>query len=259
MVSRQITSLFLNNFCVFQLSTKALKGTTLVHSKVFKPTSFVLAKSYIYKHCSFLLICAITGILHLRNMHYYFLKLHVLCYNKSRSRKKNKKTFFPLLPLVALRWCPVNSEVWNISRFKNKKSHQSFRSHLLHRGLRGTSIHDVIFAEPSGGGVWRETKQNQKQKATQTWVSSEFSAAVCVALYRDELLYAGGAALVDGAAPRVGGRPQLVALAEDVGHGVGAALDVAAVEERAAVVADLLHPVQDQVGLSMEGEGRRRC
>lgn len=64
---------------------------------------------------------------------------------------------------------------------------------------------------------------------------------------------------MDGAVPRVGGRPQLVALAEDIGHGVGAALDVAAVEERAAIVADLLHPVQDQVGLPVEGEGQRAC
>lgn len=110
-----------------------------------------------------------------------------------------------------------------------------------------------------GGEQRGQTKPNKskKQKATQTRVSSEFGVAVCVALYRDELLHAGGAALVDGAAPRVGGRPQLVALAEDIGHGVGAALDVAAVEERAAVVADLLHPVQDQVGLPAEEEGRR--
>lgn len=62
---------------------------------------------------------------------------------------------------------------------------------------------------------------------------------------------------MDGAAPRVGGRPQLVALAEDVGHGVGAALDVAAVEERAAVVADLLHPVQDEVGFPAKREARQ--
>lgn len=113
-------------------------------------------------------------------------------------------------------------------------------------------VEEVVGREPRG-----QTKLNQskQQKAAQTQVSSEFGVAVCVALYRDELLHAGGAALVDGAAPRVGGRPQLVALAEDVGHGVGAALDVAAVEERAAVVADLLHPVQDQVGLPAEGGG----
>lgn len=52
-----------------------------------------------------------------------------------------------------------------------------------------------------------KTKQIKKQKATPTRVSSEFGVAVCVALYRDELLHAGGAALVDGAAPRFGGRP----------------------------------------------------
>lgn len=63
---------------------------------------------------------------------------------------------------------------------------------------------------------------------------------------------------MDGTAPRVGLRPQLVALAEYVGHSVGAALDVAAVEQRAAVVADLLHPVQDKVGLSADREGWRQ-
>lgn len=37
--------------------------------------------------------------------------------------------------------------------------------------------------------------------------------------------------------------PALIAAAVDVGHGVGAALDVGAVQEGAAVVADLLRSV----------------
>ena len=43
--------------------------------------------------------------------------------------------------------------------------------------------------------------------------------------------------------PRVAGGPALVAPAVHVGHGVGAALDVGAVQERPAVMANLLHPV----------------
>lgn len=54
---------------------------------------------------------------------------------------------------------------------------------------------------------------------------------------------------MQGALPVARG-PALVAAAVDVGHGVGAALDVGAVQEGAAVVADLLRPVQDQVGFS---------
>lgn len=44
--------------------------------------------------------------------------------------------------------------------------------------------------------------------------------------------------------------PALVAAAVDVGHGVRAALDVGAVKEGPAVVADLLCSVEYQVGLS---------
>lgn len=45
-------------------------------------------------------------------------------------------------------------------------------------------------------------------------------------------------------------RWEAFAAAVDVGHGVGAALDVGAVQERAAVVAELLRSVQYQVGFS---------
>lgn len=52
--------------------------------------------------------------------------------------------------------------------------------------------------------------------------------------------------------------PALVAAAVDVGHGVGAALDVGAVQEGAAVVADLLRSVQYQVGFSTVGAEENR-
>lgn len=101
----------------------------------------------------------------------------------------------------------------------------------------------------------RSGREKKKKKgAVQTPASSEFGVAVCVALYRDELFHAGGATLVYGAVPRVGRRSHLVALAEDVRHGVGAALDVRAVEKRATVVADLLHPMKYQVGFPRKGE-----
>lgn len=49
-----------------------------------------------------------------------------------------------------------------------------------------------------------------------------------------------------------------VAAAVDVGHGVGAALDVGAVQEGPAVVADLLHSVQYQVGFSTVAPQEKR-
>lgn len=52
--------------------------------------------------------------------------------------------------------------------------------------------------------------------------------------------------------------PALVAAAVHVGHGVGAALDVGAVQEGPAVVADLLRSVQDQVGFSKVGPEEKR-
>lgn len=54
--------------------------------------------------------------------------------------------------------------------------------------------------------------------------------------------------------PRGARRPALLAPAVDIRHGVCAALDVAAAQERPAVVADLLHPSKNQVGLSIERE-----
>lgn len=52
--------------------------------------------------------------------------------------------------------------------------------------------------------------------------------------------------------------PALVAAAVDIGHGVGAALDVGAVQEGPAVVADLLCSVQYQVGFSTVGPEEKR-
>lgn len=70
----------------------------------------------------------------------------------------------------------------------------------------------------------------------QTSVSSEFGVAVCVALYRDQLLHAGGATFVERAVPDVTGRSPLLAPTEDIRHGVGATLDVGAAQEGATVV-----------------------
>lgn len=77
----------------------------------------------------------------------------------------------------------------------------------------------------------------------QTPVSSEFDVAVCVTLYRNELFHAGGATFMYGAVPRIARRSALVTPAVDICHGIGAALDVGAVEERPAVVANLLYPM----------------
>lgn len=49
-----------------------------------------------------------------------------------------------------------------------------------------------------------------------------------------------------------------VTAAVDVGHGVSAALDVGAVQEGTAVVADLLRSVQYQVGFSTVGSEEKR-
>lgn len=56
--------------------------------------------------------------------------------------------------------------------------------------------------------------------------------------------------------PRVTGSSPIFTTAVDVRHGVGAALDVGAAQEGPAVVADLLHPVQNQVGFSVRREGK---
>lgn len=90
-----------------------------------------------------------------------------------------------------------------------------------------------------------------------TPVSPEFGVAVRVALDGNELFHAGGPTFVQRALPIARGLA-LVAAAIDVGHGVGAALDVGAVQEGAAVVADLLCSVQYQVGFSTVGPAEKR-
>lgn len=90
-----------------------------------------------------------------------------------------------------------------------------------------------------------------------TPVSPEFGVAVRVALDGNELFHAGGPTFVQRALPIARGLA-LVAAAIDVGHGVGAALDVGAVQEGAAVVADLLCSVQYQVGFSTVGPAEKK-
>lgn len=90
-----------------------------------------------------------------------------------------------------------------------------------------------------------------------TPVSPEFGVAVRVALDGNELFHAGGPTFVQRALLVARG-PALVATTVDVGHGIGAALDVGAVQEGAAVVADLLCSVQYQVGFSIVGPEEKR-
>lgn len=101
-------------------------------------------------------------------------------------------------------------------------------------------------------------QENKKDHTTclQTPVSSEFGVAVCVALYRNELFHAGGATFVYRAVPRVTRGSTLLTPAEDVRHGVGAALDVGAVQEGPAVVANLVYSSKYQVGFSIEGKDK---
>lgn len=72
---------------------------------------------------------------------------------------------------------------------------------------------------------------------------------VGVAQHGDHLLLAGDFGVLEDAVPDHAGRPRLLAAAEQVGHGLGAALDVGAAQQRRAVAADLLQPPQDQVSL----------
>lgn len=55
--------------------------------------------------------------------------------------------------------------------------------------------------------------------------------------------------VLEDAVPHHPRRPDLLAAAEKVGHGVHTALDVGAPQEAGAVAADPLQPPQDQVGL----------
>ena len=58
--------------------------------------------------------------------------------------------------------------------------------------------------------------------------------------------------------PCVSGGSTLFAPAVDICHGVGATLNVGAVQEGPAVVANFLHPVQYQIGFSSGGKDENK-
>lgn len=129
-------------FLVFQLSTKALKGTTILHSKVLKLTSSVLAEWYFtytavscwyVQSLAFCIweICA----LHFVSVFYIIIKVgHTkICLS------------------VVLTQCPVNSEVFRLSWFSKANGH--LRDTCCRVGWRGTSITDVIF--------WKKKKKKR--------------------------------------------------------------------------------------------------
>lgn len=100
------------------------------------------------------------------------------------------------------------------------------------------------------------TSQNARASPPRSLVSPELGVAVRIALDRNELLHAGGAAFVQRGAPRAvaAGNPAVVAAAVNVRHGVSAALDVRAAQEGTTIGADLVHTSEDQVGLSVKNQ-----
>lgn len=165
---RNLFFLFFLSFKCSREASKHRKGTTILHSKVFKPTSFSLGWRIFYmSHCSFSLICAITGILQFRNTFApCFLFCNLLSYNKSRP---HKNMFFDSFNTMS-------SEFWGFLGslgFQNTPFTWEIPAaewcDEVHQ-----SISDVILQEKKKHTGW-----------LQTLVSSEFGVAICVTLYRN--------------------------------------------------------------------------
>lgn len=93
---------------------------------------------------------------------------------------------------VALTQRPVNEVLWefffsfSLNRFA--KCNSRVRGNCCRVYWRGTSISDVI--------LQRKEKNKRRTAHFVTPVSSEFGAAVCVTLYRNELFHAGSATVM---------------------------------------------------------------
>lgn len=211
------------------------KGTTILHSKYLSQPVWPLGWMIFYM---FTLQFVIDMCNHWHFVDVCFSSSSLLSYNKSRPHKNR----------IFGSFTTMSSEFWGFFRlswFVKFTSH--WRDTCCRVEWRGTSINDVNLQE--------EIKKNQTTTTClQTPVSSKFGVAVCVALNRNELFHAGGATFMYGAVPRVSRRSTLLTPAEDIRHGVGAALDVGAVQEGPAVVADLVYSSEYQIGFSGEGK-----